>query len=242
MFLEFDCIDSTNAEAKRLITKGKGEDSVIIWAKEQSAGYARHGKKWDSPAGNLYFSIILEPDFPMQEWHKFSTFISCVLSSVVGWTLDDPEDLSYKWPNDILVSGRKVAGLLLEHCPHQGRNFIIIGCGVNLISSPSDTEFPATFLKQETDFNVEAYGLLSRFLSEYDVWWQLWHRKGFLLLVNELNNKLYRKGSMISLREGHKNIEGHCLGLNDDGLLKVATEEGEKLFHTGKVFFPDISS
>ena len=238
MFLELDEIDSTNEEAKRLLQKSTLEHGSIIWAKKQTAGRGRLGRDWVSPEGNLYFSMIIHPDATRASLPQYSPFAVAVLSSVISWHLDDPEYVSYKWPNDILIRDKKTAGILIESNQDSGELVLIMGIGVNINSSPAKTYFPATSMAEENVKDTDAFNLLSRFLSEYDVWWQFWHAKGFHSVIKELQPHLYGVGKMMRLQiTPNRWVDGICRGIDEYGCLLLEVEKGKiEVFHAGDVF------
>ncbi|MCH9852914.1 MAG: biotin--[acetyl-CoA-carboxylase] ligase [Alphaproteobacteria bacterium] len=238
MFLELDEIDSTNEEAKRLLNKSTLEHGSVIWAKKQTAGKGRLGRSWESPIGNLYFSMIIHPDLTRASLPQYSPFVACVLSSVIAWYMDDPEDINYKWPNDVLIRDKKTAGILIESNQDSGELVLIIGVGVNIESSPHKTYFPATSMREQGVIDADAFHVLSRFLSEYDVWWQFWHGKGFKAVINELKAHLYGIDKMMRLQITPNHwVDGIYKGIDDYGCLLLEDDKGKiDKFHAGDVF------
>ncbi len=238
MFLELDEIDSTNEEAKRLLQKSPLEHGSVIWAKKQTAGRGRLGRSWESPEGNLYFSMIIHPDLTRASLPQYSPFAVAVLSSVISWHLDDPEDVSYKWPNDVLIREKKTAGILIESNQDSGELVLIMGIGVNINSAPMKTYFPATSMQAEGARNTNDFNVISRFLSEYDVWWQFWHAKGFQAVIKELRPHLYGVGKMMRLQiTANRWVDGIYRGIDDYGCLLLETGKGKvETFHAGDVF------
>ncbi len=243
MFLELDEIDSTNDEAKRMLKKSVLEHGSVIWAKKQTKGRGRLEREWVSPTGNLYFSIIVHPDMTRASLPQYAPFMVCVLSSVIAWHLDDPEDVTYKWPNDILIRGKKVAGILIETNQDSGEQVLIIGIGVNINSFPLKTYFPATSMLAEGVEGANDFGVISRFLSEFDVWWQFWHEKGFHALIKEIEPHLYGVGKMIRIQiTANHWVDGIFHGIDKFGCLLLEDITGEiKTYHAGDVFMLDSS-
>jgi BirA family biotin operon repressor/biotin-[acetyl-CoA-carboxylase] ligase len=124
---DYDKVDSTNNLAHQLAKSGNITHNHVILSKEQNAGKGRYGRVWESPIGNLYFSILLKPDKDIVS----STLLSFVAVTAMGIAINEISNneipVQYKWPNDILISGKKIAGLLLESDNWQGKsNFVII--------------------------------------------------------------------------------------------------------------------
>ena len=238
MFLELDQVDSTNAELKRRLEVDEAGLGSVVLAATQSAGKGRYGRHWHSPLGNLYFSLVLDekeilPDNSgVSEWTRYALLSGAVASTVVSWYLDDPYRVSYKWPNDILIDGRKVAGLLLESVVTPTRRYLIAGVGLNIVSAPSDkeTNFKSTFLQRHTKLSVRPLSLVSRFMSEYDVWWQFWQRKGFRVLLDELEEIMWLRDEKIAIKLSSGTVlEGLCRGFDDEGKLRL--EESPSRVH-----------
>jgi BirA family biotin operon repressor/biotin-[acetyl-CoA-carboxylase] ligase len=124
-------VDSTQAEARRLLMAGVPDGTVVV-AGEQTAGRGRLGRAWHSPPGNLYASLVLRPSLPLAEWPQ------CTMAAAlaIAGTLDalPVPGVALKWPNDVLIDGRKVAGMLAEAMDAS----LIVGFGVN-----ANAELPA---------------------------------------------------------------------------------------------------
>src|SRR5579872_7470464 len=111
--LSFDTLDSTNEEARRL-ANGGGCHGAVIWAKQQTNGKGRLGRNWISSEGNLFVSVLLQPGKPMDELCQLSFVAAVATVEALESLLSDPKTLKCKWPNDILLSDRKLGGILLE--------------------------------------------------------------------------------------------------------------------------------
>ncbi len=105
-------VASTNDEALRLAAEG-AEDGTLVWAREQTGGRGRQGRVWSSPPGNLYFSLVLRPDCAPAEAAQLGFVAGVALGEAIGSVAPPLIDVNYKWPNDLLLNGRKAAGILL---------------------------------------------------------------------------------------------------------------------------------
>jgi BirA family transcriptional regulator, biotin operon repressor / biotin---[acetyl-CoA-carboxylase] ligase len=139
-----EVLGSTNAEALHLARQGE-RGPLWITAKRQTAGRGRRGRAWTSPPGNLYASLLLTEPAATERWPQLS-FVAALAShdSVVAVAPDLEPLLTIKWPNDLLLAGAKVAGILIE--AESGMSAVAVGVGVNCASHPADTDFPATDL------------------------------------------------------------------------------------------------
>jgi BirA family biotin operon repressor/biotin-[acetyl-CoA-carboxylase] ligase len=139
---EFDVIrleetGSTSDEAKLRAADGVA-DATVILAKSQNKGRGRHGRQWVSPPGNLYVSVVLRPDCAPIVAATLSFVAALAAAETVAAFAPDPEQVRCKWPNDILVGGKKVAGILLETSisARQETEWVVLGVGINLASHP----------------------------------------------------------------------------------------------------------
>ena len=148
--LRYDSIGSTNDEAKALARAGAAE-GTLVWAGEQTAGRGRRGRFWASPPGNLYLSLIMRPAVAPARAAQLGFVAALALAEGVGELCGPALDISCKWPNDILVAGRKLAGILLESeiTDKHTIDFVVIGAGANLVATPSNVEYPATSLAEQ---------------------------------------------------------------------------------------------
>src|SRR5919198_6069394 len=146
----YETIGSTNDEARRLAREG-APAGTLVWAVAQSAGRGRRGHLWQSPPGNLYLSLVLRPDVPPALAPQLGFIAALALGDALDQLAGPGLQLRYKWPNDVLAEGRKIAGILLEsETAGAGRlEFVIIGIGVNIASAPRDLEYPATSLADQ---------------------------------------------------------------------------------------------
>ena len=132
--VELDCVDSTNAEAKRLGEEG-APDCTIVWAKRQTSGRGRRGREWVSDEGNLYFSILLRMPYPMAAMTQLSFVAANAVADAVSVAAPRGSFVNVKWPNDVLLEGQKVSGILLEGEPDMETGafkYLVIGVGVNI--------------------------------------------------------------------------------------------------------------
>ena len=160
----FDRVGSTNDEARRLAEQGTEAGAVVV-AKEQLRGRGRHGRVWQSPPGNLYASLLLRPGCTVARSAQLSLVASLALAEALIALAPPNSDVRVKWPNDVLVRGAKVAGLLLESASRPGGRvaWVVVGSGVNIASAPDDVPYPATALRYEGFPPVAPLDLLARY-------------------------------------------------------------------------------
>lgn len=232
-----DAVASTMEEARRALDQGEPGKLWIV-ARSQEAGRGRHGRQWGSPPGNLYASLLLtdpcEPPLAPQ------------LGFVVGLALHDAASrllgpaasaLKLKWPNDLLLDKAKTSGLLLEGESRAGRLNVIIGCGVNIASCPSDTPYPATFLKVlAPEASVEAMleALSDAWAKRFAIWSQ---PGGFGPTRAAWLERAAFLGETITIRLPEGPLSGRFAGIDPTGRLELETEAGRRLIDAGDLFF-----
>lgn len=235
-----DTVDSTNAEARRLARKGEEQapDGTLVWALEQTAGRGRRGRKWQSPRGNLYCSLILRPDVPIDQTAQLSfvgALAACDALSAIG---PAGHMVQCKWPNDILLNDQKVGGLLLEAETGSERTpeWVILGLGINVVSHPLKVDFPATSLKAE-GWSVSAVDCLEAFARHFMTWANTWLDGGFAVIRKKWLGRCKGVGDTIEVRLARKTLKGVFTGIDEDGALLLKTAKCEHRITAGDVFF-----
>lgn len=232
-----DEVGSTMEEARRALDQGEPGKLWIV-ARSQNAGRGRHGRQWGSPPGNLYSSLLLtDPCEPA---------LAPQLGFVVGLALHDAaakllgpaaSGLKLKWPNDLLLDRAKTSGLLLEGESRAGRLNVIVGCGVNIASCPSETPYPATFLKAlapQSSVETMLTGLSDAFAQRFAVWSQ---PGGFGPIRAAWLERAAFLGETITIRLPEGPLAGRFSGLDASGRLELETETGRRIIDAGDLFF-----
>lgn len=238
--IERDAVGSSNEEAKALARAG-AEDGTLLWVREQAAGKGRGGRAWESPPGNLYISLILRPDCPLGEASALGFIAALAVGEAIG-SVAPPMDVLYKWPNDVLLNGRKVAGILLEsETSGEELSWLVLGVGVNVAHFPKDANFPATSLHFDgapKTLTVEA--LLQAFCRYFLSWTNRWLEEGFAPVRAAWLRHAYRKGEEIEARLPQETLRGRFLDIDEDGCLLLLLLDGsERRIAYGEVFPPD---
>ncbi len=233
-------VDSTNEEAKRLAVRSgsPAPDGTVVWAESQAAGKGRRGRAWISPPGNLYCSILLRPNRPLRETAGlgFAAALS-IVEAMAGWGADSAQP---KWPNDVLLGGRKVAGILLETQSSGGDkpDWVVIGMGVNLAVHPKETEFPATSLAAEGCAVPLSQTALGAVLAAFARWRTLWLDGGLAPVLEPYRRSVRGLGQSIAIRLGDETVHGIFEAMDDDGALRLRLPDGrERRMTAGDVFF-----
>jgi BirA family transcriptional regulator, biotin operon repressor / biotin---[acetyl-CoA-carboxylase] ligase len=227
------CLDqtaSTNGDAFRLAEQGAAEGTVVL-ADTQSGGKGRMGRVWSSPPGvNLYCSIILRPAIMPYEAPQL-TFLSAVAvaRSIERISAIVPE---IKWPNDVLIKGRKVAGLLNEMSAETDAvNFVILGIGLNLNMTagqfPDDLRHPATSILLESGRPVGRSGFCAIMLNELDRLYADFRTHGFGPVREEWQRRCNAHGRELSISDGGSEVvRGMFAGIDGSGALLVSGADG----------------
>lgn len=221
--------DSTNARARQLGEDGVADGTVII-ADRQSAGRGRLGRRWESPTGvNLYTSILLRPLIPVQQAPQL-TFLSAV---AVAESLSQLYQLParVKWPNDVLVNGRKIAGLLNEmNAETEQVHFVILGVGVNLNMTgeqfPEELNYPATSVFLETGEKVDRVLFIRTFLEKLDGFYTEFIADGFVPIRRRWEALCELMNARVRIDQQQGALQGTVVGLDNDGALRLQLDDG----------------
>ena len=221
-------VDSTNLWAKEEGDAGGAHGSVYV-ADMQTAGRGRRGRAWESPAGeNLYFSLLLRPDFAPNT----ASMLTLVMAMAVAEGVRSyGADARIKWPNDIVLNGKKLCGILTElHLATAGTYSVIVGVGVNVRQERFAPEIAdvATSLKKELNIEIDKEELLEKILKNFDKFYQEFTLRGDLhLLLAEYNDILINKGNYVKVLDPKVEFTGIARGINELGELLVEKQDGE---------------
>lgn len=236
---QYDSIDSTSLEAKRLIGQGHGH-GVVVSARTQTAGRGRLNRVWDSAAdAGIWFSVILEPDVPMEQMSLYSFVAAVAVAEAVRETAGLA--VQVKWPNDVLAGGRKLCGILLELVAERNQPLrIIMGIGINasqqLADFPEEVQQKATSLALETGKSIDRNLVLDAVLRWLDVYSRQLEQSGFEPVKKRWQELSCMSGKAIQIvRQGEALLYGTALGIADDGALLVQTEHGMERIIAGDV-------
>jgi BirA family biotin operon repressor/biotin-[acetyl-CoA-carboxylase] ligase len=236
----FQDTTSTNDVIEKLARDGVKEGAVVF-AESQTRGRGRLGRKWMSPAKRgLWFSVLLRPDLRPQETTRLTVASATALRRAIeSQTGLRPE---IKWPNDILIHGKKVAGILTELSGELDHvNYIILGIGVDV--NLSQVDFPAELRKSATSLKIELGKPVSRpelavaILRELDHDYARIASGQFAALANEWEEHGTTIGHEVVIRTGVRQIRGRAEALGEDGELLLRTEHG----HLERIIGGDVT-
>jgi len=224
-------VGSSNDVAYEMAAEGSPEGTVVV-ADSQTKGRGRLHRKWISPPGmNLYISIILRPEIPTHNAPLLTLITSIALSETVRGFGADPR---IKWPNDLLINGRKFAGILNEMQPKgEVVDFIVIGVGVNLNMSRriiqevmGEIGETATSILEVTGKTVDRAQFAAGFLMALENWYFIFKKEGSSYILNEWKNRWGELNKRIRVRLNGKVMEGTAFDVDDAGHLLLRKDDG----------------
>ncbi len=223
-----DRVDSTNTRVRQLGVEGAADGTVVI-AEEQTGGRGRLGRSWVSPRGrNLYLSVLLRTELVGDGYSQLSLTAGLAASETVHeWCPATP-----KWPNDVLIEGRKVVGILAELETRGGGHFVVLGLGINVnmrqSDLPADLHHKATSIAMATGAEVDRARVAGRLLHNLEARYEQLRRDGFGEIAAEWTRRSGFVGRRIRVEEPGGVIEGEVLGLAPDGALCLKRLDGRE--------------
>lgn len=236
-----ESVDSTNAYAVNLLPDLTGPAWVL--AAEQTAGRGRRGRPWVSPRGNFYASLILRPTEPPEQVALRSFVTALALREACVALTGVPQSFALKWPNDVLLNGGKLAGILLESGGAGGKlSHLVIGIGVNLIGAPPPEAVeagavPPVSLLSEIGQRITPEAFLTALAPAYAHWEAIFTTQGFAPVRAEWLRHAARLGETIRARTGHETREGVFQTIDASGALILRMDSGEVAIPAAEVFF-----
>jgi BirA family biotin operon repressor/biotin-[acetyl-CoA-carboxylase] ligase len=232
-------IDSTNAAARTLASEGAPEGTIVI-TEEQTAGRGRRGRSWVSPAGdNLLFSVLLRP--PLEGDRVFVLTMVLALAGLKAVKTAAGVKAMIKWPNDLYVGTKKLAGILTEFAVREKRTeWVVLGMGMNVGWHPDVPEgggAPATSLLEETGQRVSRNDLLSEILKGFEAHYRDVVGGSIKALYDEWNQNCLVLGKAVVIESDMERIEGRALRVDDCVALIIEDAQGDQR----RIFTGDVS-
>jgi BirA family biotin operon repressor/biotin-[acetyl-CoA-carboxylase] ligase len=214
---------STNDVAKRYAKSGEAEGLVIV-AKRQTEGRGRLGRQWASPEGGLYLSVLLKPDLDPKELTNLTVYSAVPVAKAIENITGLKTVL--KWPNDVQIEGRKVAGLLVEGTGQQGKiAYVVLGIGINVNSKTKELGVEgATSLSDEAGQRIDTERLLDELLLMLRRYYERFLKKDYP--DDEYVERSSVLGHQIEAVVGRETFRGKALYLAPDGSLVIKSDEG----------------
>jgi BirA family biotin operon repressor/biotin-[acetyl-CoA-carboxylase] ligase len=235
-----ETVDSTNAEARRRAKAGE-PGPLWIWSTRQSQGRGRGGREWISRPGNLFASLLVGVNVPQRVAGQIALLAGVIAYDTIAKLIayEGRSELLLKWPNDILLAGEKLAGVLLENVGStvENRSVVVIGTGINLASHPEDLPQPAISLGAY-DIMVTPAEALEVLAATTHEWLARWGEGScFPTIRRAWLDRAGPAGRPLRVKVEGEETEGVYGGLDADGALRLMTPEGEYRIAAGDVFF-----
>ncbi len=217
---------STMDEAVRLGISGAG-DGTVICAETQSKGRGRLGRAWVSvPGKGIYASLLLRPKMPLSQVSQL-TLVSAVAIAQALKSVSNLE-VKIKWPNDILVGGKKLAGILTElNAEMDHVRFVVVGFGINVNAAETQLPAVATSLKIETQKEFSRILVFQEVLRSFEKWLNIFETQGFVPICKRWKELSCTIGQRVKFVEGAKDVTGLAFDLGDDGSLLLRQDSGK---------------
>ncbi|MDC0865026.1 biotin--[acetyl-CoA-carboxylase] ligase [Rickettsiaceae bacterium] len=233
--LTFETIDSTNSEALHLANSGTSGDFVIS-SRKQTAGRGKKGRAWVSLEGNLHASILLDSKVDPKRHPQLSFVIAnAMYDSIVetirssnGRSKVSSSDITLKWPNDVLIKGKKLCGILLESIKVRDKNYVVIGFGVNIKASPRDLDYSTTSLNEE-GINIEIPDeFLNILMNRFDKLYKQWIiDDNFLSIRENWMKRAYNLNKVVTVDDGVRRVSGIFKEIDFDGAMRIQLASGQ---------------
>ena len=233
----FDTIDSTNTKAKQLAEEGHPTGTLVV-AEKQEAGRGRRGRGFESPAGvGIFMTLVLKPDFAPDRASMLTLIAALAVSKAISEKTGQEAEI--KWPNDIVIHGKKVCGILTEMSTQMDYiNYIVIGIGINV----QNESFPEEIGEVATSLRIESGKKQNRAAIIEAVWEEFEHYYDRFMAYQDLRDlrkeydaSLANKGQKVRVLDPKEPFEGVAQGITDRGELIVDTWEARKLVSSGEV-------
>ncbi len=236
--LYFDTIDSTNTKAQELAEKGYPSGTLVV-ADKQESGKGRRGRSWVSPSGTgIFMTLMIKPDINPNNASMLTLVAALAVAKAI--TSVTGEEALIKWPNDIVVNGKKVCGILTEmNAQFDYINHIVVGIGINV----HNESFPEEISQMASSLMIEAGGkrfhraqIIAETMSYFEQYYDTFLKTQDLsALVREYDELLVNRNKSVRVLDPKEPFDGKAMGITPKGELIVETWESRKLVSSGEV-------
>jgi BirA family transcriptional regulator, biotin operon repressor / biotin---[acetyl-CoA-carboxylase] ligase len=227
---------STQDVLKSQAASGEAE-GIVVQALEQTDGRGRHGRTWVSQKGNLFFSFLLQPACKAQDVGQISLLIGLAVGEALRGLIRRPEKLLLKWPNDVLLDGKKCAGILLEteSGPEGQIQWMAVGVGVNIVSAPLETSARMQdYMEEAPDIDTVREAILKR----VGVCYELWQQGKFSRIREFWLVMTCPEGTLISVKTAQGAVKGKFRDVDGQGNLLLVEDGGAvRVISSGDTYF-----
>ncbi len=230
----YQSVSSTMTLAHEASAAG-AEEGYVIQALMQESGKGRHGNDWTSPMGNLYLSVLLRPNCVTERAGELAFVVAVALSAALDVYIDPKKHVKkLKWPNDILVDGLKISGILIETNLHDNSlDSVVIGMGLNIFKAPDLAVSLNDIAEEPVYINKVRETVLDK-LSHY---YGEWQESGFAPIRKIWLNQAHGLNEPMTARLPQDKFKGIFKGIDEAGSLILTMDEGDKIIHAGDVHF-----
>ena len=231
----FESLDSTNKEVLRQAAQGAQEGLTIV-AEQQTHGKGRLGRTWETVDHALAMSVLLRPQIDAATVSQLSLVSAVAAHEALALFVPQTR---IKWPNDLLIDGKKVCGILTEMQQGQHGLAVVVGLGIN-VSEPKagwakDMRTPPTSLNTYSSHNIHKDDVLQAILESLNTWYNTFIQHGFTPILKAWEKAHIANGQMVSVHNGKTYIQGIALGLAKDGALRLLVNGEEQRIIAGDV-------
>lgn len=236
--LYFDTIDSTNTKAQELAEKGYPSGTLVV-ADKQESGKGRRGRSWVSPSGTgIFMTLMIKPDINPNNASMLTLVAALAVAKAI--TSVTGEEALIKWPNDIVVNGKKVCGILTEmNAQFDYINHIVVGIGINV----HNESFPEEISQMASSLMIEAGGkrfhraqIIAETMSYFEQYYDTFlETQDLSALVREYDKLLVNRNKSVRVLDPKEPFDGKAMGITSKGELIVDTWESRKLVSSGEV-------
>lgn len=231
LFLEE--IDSTNNKAKQIAFESQDGDVVV--SETQHSGRGRRGREWHSPKGGIYISFILKPNISPERAPQITLLSSVALVETLN-SMKSKMNAKIKWPNDILISGRKISGILTELSSDMEKiNYVVVGIGINLNTDLEDLPEKAASLKVEMGQEISVKLFLKSFFEHYDTVYQEYLNNGIDQIIEKWKKNSDTLGKNVKIIGINETYDGLAKDIDENGALILKTKDKEIKVYSGDV-------
>ncbi|MDQ7003496.1 MAG: biotin--[acetyl-CoA-carboxylase] ligase [Ghiorsea sp.] len=230
----FESLDSTNKEVLRQAKTGAKEGLTVV-AVTQTAGKGRLGRTWQTIDHALAMSVLLRPDFPVAEVSKLSLLTAVALHDALSLFASE---IGIKWPNDLLIEGKKVCGILTEMQQTDTGIVVVLGMGINIELPPvwdANMRTSPTSLNEHSTRKTNKEDVLQAALEALDTRYTQLKNQGFAPILQAWEDAHIAKNKEVSVYSGNTYVQGIALGLADDGSLRLLVNGEERRIIAGDV-------
>lgn len=235
----YPSLPSTSAFCCARAAEGAAEGLAVL-ALAQTQGRGSRGRTWCSPPGGLSLSVVLRPDAPMAQAGQWALLAGLALVDGLAGFLPDPTPLVLKWPNDVLLRGRKLGGVLIDSTADlAGRiGWLVIGFGANLAQTPHLPDRANVAALAEAALAPPPEQAAGAVLDRLAHWYRVWCDDGFDAVRPAWLRHAEPLGTPLRIRLARQEVAGRFAGLRDDGALLLQTAEGLLAYSTGEILAP----